>query len=139
MKVNRFKIHILIIFVLFLFFAFQAEAQKKTFRTSVDSEGIQRVEIVGGEYYFEPDHIVVKVNVPVELTMRKVPGITPHNIIIDAPEAGIDLHEDLRKEPVTVTFTPMRTGTYAIFCDKRFLFFKSHQEKGMEGALEVIE
>jgi plastocyanin len=114
-------------------------AQKKTYRASIDSDGVQRVEIVGGEYYFDPDHIIVKVNVPVELIMRKIPGITPHNIIIEAPDAGIDFKEDMSKDPKTVAFKPTKTGKYAIFCDKRFLFFKSHRERGMEGILEVVD
>jgi len=41
-------------------------------------------------------------------------------------------------EPKTVTFTPEKTGKYEIYYDKRFLFFASHREKGMEGILEVV-
>jgi hypothetical protein len=38
---------------------------------------------------------------------------------------------------VTVKFTPAVAGTFAIYCDKKLLFFKSHREKGQEGTLEV--
>ena len=127
------------ILIFLLFYVFNVYAQEKVYRASVDSDGIQRVEIVGGGYYFDPEHIIVKVNVPVELTYRKTPGITPHNIIIKAPDAGITVNENMSKDPKKIMFTPTKTGKYAIYCDKKFLFFKNHREKGMEGILEVVE
>ena len=116
-----------------------AYAEEKIFRAVIDHDGIQRVEITGGEYYFDPDHIIVRVNTPVELTIIKTPGFTPHNIIIKAPEAGIDINESMGRKPATVTFTPVKTGRFEIYCDKRFLFFRSHKDRGMHGVLEVVE
>jgi len=116
-----------------------ASAEKKMFTARIDHDGVQRVEITGGEYYFDPDHIIVKVNTPVELTAIKTAGITPHNIIVKAPEAGIDISENVGRKPKTVTFTPVKTGRFEIYCDKRFLFFKNHKERGMHGVLEVVE
>lgn len=112
---------------------------EKIFRAVVDGDGIQRVDITGGEYYFDPDHIIVTVNAPVTLTFRKTPGITPHDIIIKAPEAGIDINENMGRKPATVTFTPTKTGRFEIYCSKRFLFFKNHKDRGMKGVLEVVE
>jgi plastocyanin len=124
---------------MFLLSVVNVKAEKKVYRAVVDSDGVQRVHIVGGEYYFDPDYIVVQVNVPVELTFRKIPGITPHNIIISAPDARIDFNENMSKDPKTVTFIPVKTGKYPMYCDKKFLFFKNHRKKGMEGTLEVVE
>lgn len=129
----------LLFLIAFHFFTFNARAQEKVYRAVIDSGGVQRVEITGGSYYYDPDHIVVKVNVPVELIFKKTAGIVPHNIKIKAPEAGIEINENMSGKPKTVTFTPARTGTFDIYCDKRFLFFKSHREKGMKGILEVVE
>jgi hypothetical protein len=48
------------------------------------------------------------------------------------------IHEEIPAgETVTVRFTPMVTGSFSIYCDKKLLFFKSHREKGMEAVLEV--
>jgi plastocyanin domain-containing protein len=58
--------------------------------------------------------------------------------VIHEPDAGIDINESMGKEP-KVTFTPKKVGKYPFYCDKRFLFFKSHRERGMEGVLEVVE
>ena len=120
-------------------FAQDTGQEKKVFKAAIDKDGIQRAEITGGEYFFEPYHIIVKINVPVELMVRKKPGIVPHDIIVNAPEAGINFKEDLSKEPKIIKFTPKKTGKYPIYCSKKLLFFKSHRERGMEGMIEVIE
>ncbi len=113
--------------------------EEKIFRAVIDKDGVQRVDIVGGSYFFTPNHIVVKVNVPVELKVRKEPGIVPHNFVIKAPEGGMDIDESLSSEPKIIRFTPTKTGKYPFYCSKKFLFFESHREKGMEGTLEVTD
>ncbi len=115
-----------------------AEEKEKVFRATVDSDGVQRVEMVGGSYFFTPNHLIVRVGVPVELKVRKESGFVPHNIVVKAPEAGIDFDESLDTEAKTIRFTPKKTGTYPLYCSKRFLFFESHREKGMEGVIEVV-
>jgi plastocyanin domain-containing protein len=106
---------------------------------TLDPDGVQRVEITGGEYYFDPNYIVVKVNVPVEFKVKKAKGYVSHDIVVKAPDAGIDFKVDLSdKETKTVKFTPTKIGKYPMECDKRLLFFKSHKERGMEGVIEVV-
>lgn len=104
----------------------------------LDPDGIQRANIVGGEYFFDPAHLTVKVNIPVELTIAKEAGIVPHSIIIDAPQSGIMVDEEMGANPRKIAFTPTAVGVYPYFCSKKLLFFKSHREKGMEGVLEVV-
>jgi plastocyanin domain-containing protein len=117
-----------------------ASGQEKAYKAVTGNDGIQRIEIVGGGYYFDPNHIIVVVNVPVELEVKKkAKFLVPHNIVIKAPEAGIDFNESLSKEPKIIRFTPVKTGKYIFYCDKKLLFFKSHRDKGMEGVLEVIK
>ena len=116
-----------------------AAEQEKRFVAKVDSDGIQRVDILGGSYFFDPNYIIVKVNIPVEFRIRKEAGYTPHNFILKAQEAGIVISQDLGKEPAIIKFTPTKPGTYEYYCGKKLLFFKSHKEKGMVGTLEVTE
>jgi len=103
-----------------------------------DSDGVQRVRITAGEYYFDPNVVVVKVNLPVELQVKKAGGLSPHNIVIEAPEAGIDFAQSLSSEFKTIRFTPTKVGRYSFECSIRFLFFTSHKERGMHGILEVV-
>jgi len=132
---------VIVCFVLFICPSVMfGEGQRETlFRATVGSDGIQRVGIVGGSYFFTPNHILVRVNVPVELQVRKEPGVVPHNMVIKAPEAGIDVDASLDNEPTPIRFTPTSTGSYPFYCSKKFLFFESHREKGMEGVLEVVQ
>jgi plastocyanin domain-containing protein len=115
-----------------------SEQESQIFKASIDG-GIQKVSILGGSYFFKPNHIIVKVNVPVHLSIQKESGMVPHNIVIKAPEAGIDVEEAMKTKVKTIKFTPTQTGTYKVFCSKKLLFFASHEKKGMEGILEVIE
>ncbi|MBE0598407.1 MAG: cupredoxin domain-containing protein [Desulfuromonadales bacterium] len=116
-----------------------AEPEKRSVVAAIDADGVQRVEVIGGGYFYDPYRIQVQVNVPVELTVVKAKGMVPHNIVMRAPEAGIDFDEEMKTAPKIIRFTPTRAGTYPFYCSKKLLFLESHQEKGMEGVLEVVE
>lgn len=116
-----------------------APPDDRPFRAVINGNGVQRVEMIGGGYFFFPNRIIVKRNVPVELVVRKEPGIVPHDIVMDSPETGIKFHETLEDTPKVIRFTPTTVGTYPFFCSKKLPFFASHREKGMEGELEVVE
>lgn len=126
--------------LIFVSLSYAAEIrQKKVFTATVNEEGVQVVELVGGEYYFDPDYIIVKANVPVEFRVKKAGGIVPHDIVIDASEADVKIKEDLGKEQKKLRFTLKRAGKYQFYCTKKLLFFKSHKERGMEGIIEAVE
>lgn len=116
-----------------------AFAEEKPYQAEVGADGVQRVEILGGSYFFKPKHIIVHVNVPVELSVKKEPGIIPHNIVMKSPEAGMAFEESLSTDPKIIRFTPTKVGSYPFYCSNRFLFFESHREKGMEGVMEVVQ
>ncbi|WP_175802750.1 quinol oxidase [Burkholderia ambifaria] len=106
-------------------------------RVPVDADGVQRVTIVGGSYFFRPNHVIVRAHVPVELTVSAEPGHVPHSFEIDAPQAGIAVHTELATTPRTFRFTPTQAGRFAYYCTHRLLFLRSHRERGMEGVLDV--
>ena len=109
-----------------------------TVQAVVGTDGKQRVDILGGSYFFKPDHIVVKANVPVVLTMKREWGIVPHTFVLKIPQSGVEIDESLSTDDKTVEFTPTVPGKYTFYCRNKLLFFKSHEEKGMKGVLEVI-
>ena len=115
-----------------------AMGTEKRFVATIGVDGVQHVDVIGGDYYFDPNYIVVKVNVPVELKVKKAPGYIPHDIAVKAPEAGIDFKKDLDKDWQAITFTPTKVGKYEMICDKRLLWFKSHKDRGMDGFIEVV-
>jgi plastocyanin len=104
-------------------------------QVKADKDGVQRVRVVAGSYFFKPSHIVVKVNTPVELVASREGGMIPHDLVID----GHDVKQDLATEPRKIAFTPKKAGKYAIYCSKKPpLGGASHRERGMEGVLEVV-
>ncbi|AOJ26283.1 hypothetical protein [Burkholderia seminalis] len=107
-------------------------------RVPVDADGVQRVAIVGGSYFFRPNHVIVRAHVPVELTVSAEPGVVPHSFEIAAPpQAGMAVRTELGTTPKTFRFTPAQPGRFAYYCMHRLLFFRSHRERGMEGVLDV--
>jgi plastocyanin len=101
-------------------------------------DGIQRATVEVDSYSFSPSHLIVRAGKPVELTFKSLTTFVPHNIVIDDPRSGLSIREEVPAgERMTIKFTPTVPGSFALYCDKKLLFFKSHREKGMEGVLEV--
>jgi len=113
--------------------------ESKAYTATVAADGKEHITITGGSYFFRPDKIVVKVNVPVELTVVAEPSIIPHDFVLKDAAASIDISTHISTVPKTFEFTPTKAGEYKFYCDKKFLFFKSHREHGMEGTLKVVE
>lgn len=116
-----------------------ASPDETVYQASPAADGVQHVMIEGGAYFFKPNRVVVKSNVPVELTVSVGRSVIPHSFVLQAPEAGIAVDEDLSSEPKKIRFTPTAVGSYPFYCRNRLLFFESHREKGMEGVLDVVE
>ncbi len=96
---------------------------------------VQRVRVEAHSFYFEPNRIVVRAGVPVELTLKNNSLVVPHNFTLRAPEAGIDIDRNLGfKGGAILLFTPTKPGEYEFVCGKG-----SHMAKGMTGTLVVRE
>lgn len=113
--------------------------QEKRFVAKMGADRVQRVEMIGGDYFFDPNYIVVKVKKPVEIKIKKTAGYIRHNLIATSPEAGIVFNIDLKEEEQTVKFTPTKIGKYPIYSDKSIFGFKTDREKGMEGLIVVVK
>jgi len=115
------------------------DSQIKKVTPEINDNGVQKVKIIGGSHFFDPNYIIVKKDVPVELVFIKDPGMVPHDVAMDSPEAGIEFKFDISDTPMSATFTPTKAGKYPFYCTKKLLFFESHKDKGMKGTLEVRE
>ncbi len=156
MKIAKYLVIALVLLLPFSFTAFGDEAKPEMKQNAepqhdhsmgkvnrvvatMDADGVQRVDVIGGGYFFDPNYIVVKVNKPVELKVKKEGGYTPHDIVVKAPEAGINFSESLAKDPKIIKFTPTAIGKYPLYCSKKLLFVKSHRDRGMDGFIEVVQ
>ena len=109
------------------------------YQATIAADGVQHVRIEGGSYFFNPGHVIVKVNIPVELAVSIEKGWIPHTFVIQSPGAGIAVDESLSSDVKNIRFTPTAAGKYPFYCRNKLLFFASHREKGMEGVLEVVQ
>ncbi|MHB8483472.1 MAG: cupredoxin domain-containing protein [Nitrospiria bacterium] len=113
-------------------------AEPLVLQTSPD--GIQRAEIIADSYSYIPDHLSVTLNVPVELIIHNKAWIVPHTLVLKDANAGFEINQDIPAGKSTmVRFTPTRLGEFKFYCDKKLLFFKSHEDRGMKGILEVTK
>ena len=100
---------------------------------------MQKIDVVVDSYSFEPNEIKVKAGIPVELRLRSVTSLIPHNITMSYPEAGLELDQDIGAgKDVIVAFTPTKPGTYEFYCGQDSIF-ANHKKKGMVGTLIVTE
>jgi len=114
------------------------QAQKESRVAKAEADGVQRIRIAAGSYFFKPNHVVVKVDVPVELVASREAGMAPHDLVIRDPDGGVVAEEELSTEPKKIAFTPKKTGMYSFYCSKKLPFMAGHRERGMEGFVEVV-
>lgn len=118
--------------------AAEADSVAVPLAVPVGPDGVQRATVTLDSYSYQPNHLVVEAGKPVELTLKSVTTLTPHNFIIKDPAGSLSVEQDVSAgKTVTVTFTPTHRGTFPIYCDKRLWPLPSHRDKGMEGTLEV--
>ena len=103
----------------------------------LDADGVQRMELIADNYFYRPNYLVVQAGVPVELTIIRESWLVPHDFVLHAPEAGIDVSTSIDSEGTKIRFTPMQPGKFTFYCEEKLLFLESHREKGMEGIIEV--
>jgi plastocyanin len=107
--------------------------QEVTVKTGAD--GVQHVRVIAHSYWFEPNRIVVRAGVPVELTIKNAAFGVPHNFTCFDHDAGIELSENLNMfhGEKSARFTPAKPGEYEFYCH-----VGSHAKKGMKGKLVVV-
>jgi plastocyanin len=98
-------------------------------------DGVQHVEVTAHAFYFDPNRVVLKANVPVELRVKNGSALIPHNFSCVAPQANIQVDEGLGLlwDGETARFTPTTPGDYPFFCK-----VDGHSKKGMTGTLVVV-
>ena len=98
----------------------------------------QAIEVKLDSFTIKPDKITVKAGQPVTLKIKNEASFITHNLVIKAPQAGVEVKVDVSAgKSGEVSFTPTQPGSYEIICDKSPPIGKSHKEKGMHGLLVV--
>ena len=92
-------------------------------------EGALEVHITAKEFTYEPNELLLKVGVPVNIIFTNA-GLIEHQLILEA----FDFHAHIRQTGGShkVGFIPDRTGTFTYYCA-----IPGHKEAGMVGTLVV--
>ena len=112
---------------------FQRPVREVTATTGTDQ--VQRVTITTHSFWFDPARVVVRRDVPVELTVRNGSWLVPHDFSCHAADAGIDVDADVGAflgRSKHLKFTPTRAGEFPFHCG-----VDHHAKKGMTGVLVV--
>lgn len=123
---------------LVLVWATNLSARTPADEATVDADGTQRLTIVGGSYFFKPEHVLAKAGKPLELIVRMEEGIVPHRFVLEGPDGkpAADIELSTMPKNLRIDLPP---GQYSFACPNRLLMFKSHRERGMSGILEIRE
>lgn len=105
-------------------------------KAAAASDGVQRVEVRMSNYRFDPDLIVLRKGVPVELTLKNESALTPHEFVVEDPALRLDAEVEAYASTV-LSFTPMTAGEFRFACKKKLPFMKSHEKRGMHGILRI--
>ena len=101
-------------------------------------DGVQRIKVVLGSYFYSPNEIIIQANEPVIIELENESFWTPHNFVIGDPK--MNMHHEINVSPgdtVNLQLLLVSPGRYTFYCNNQLLFFPSHREEGMEGVLEV--
>ena len=63
-------------------------AQEQARVVKADHDGVQRVTVLAGNYFFKPSRIIVKADTPVEILASREAGMVPHDLVIQAPDGA---------------------------------------------------
>ena len=101
-------------------------------------DGVQRIKIVLGSYFYYPNEIIIQANEPVIIELENESFWTPHNFVIGDPK--MSMHHEINVSPgdtVNLQLLLVSPGRYTFYCNNQLMFFPSHREECMEGVLEV--
>jgi hypothetical protein len=108
--------------------------------TATDPDGVQRVNIFCGKDFFEPSRIVLKANVPVELTVSTMPGVPSQNFVVNVPgPKPINANAPIGTGQTKFAFNPGSPGNYSALCrDNADAAADPQRMKAKQGVLTVI-
>jgi len=85
--------------------------------TATDPDGVQRVNILCGKDFFDPSRIVVKANVPVELTVSTMPDLPSQSFVLNVPgPKPINANAPIGAGRTKFAFNPGSPGNYPALC-----------------------
>jgi hypothetical protein len=119
--------------------AFAADNHEDRIWAAIGRDGVQRVNIQCGPNFLDPNHIVIKSNVPTEILVSTTPDLAAHSFVISLPGTRpINADVPLAATQKPFAFVPGRTGDYRIFCRDDVNAGSATLQKAKQGIVTVI-
>jgi hypothetical protein len=119
--------------------AYGADADNDRTWAAIGSDGVQRIHIRCGANFLDPNHIVIKANVPVELTVSTTAGLPSHSFVISmSGPRPITADTPIEATEKTFAFVPGRPGDYQASCRDNTTTANAALLKAKQGLLTVI-
>lgn len=114
--------------------------QGEAWMAATGKDGVQRVNIRCGPDFFDPRHIVVRLNVPVALSISTTQNLSAHSFVIGrSGNSAIRADKPaLTPTPKSVTFTPDTVGDFPLACQDDSGSADATLQKAKQGVLTVI-
>lgn len=115
---------------------------EEAWRAAIGPDGMQRINIRCGPDFFDPPHVIVKANVPVELSVSTTRGLPSHNFLVNlsGPNAinATNANSPIGSAQKSFVFVPGLPGDYTMVCRNNAGVANAPTEKSMQGVLTVI-
>jgi hypothetical protein len=105
----------------------------------VGPDGVQRVYIRCGVDFFDPNRIVVRANVPVELVVSTTADLAGHSFVIALPRPGAGIvNAPVGPAHVALPFLPSLQGSFEAACRGNSKGPADRGESSRRGLLTVV-
>ncbi|CAN5422881.1 hypothetical protein BH11PSE11_BH11PSE11_01620 [soil metagenome] len=108
------------------------------------TDGVQRINIRCGDGHFDPRHIVIRANVPVEmLVSTSSADLTPHSFVLDLSGPGASsaakLDGPVGQIQKSFSFKHDQPGKYSIGCKENGSSGDSPKDEAKRGVLTIVQ
>ena len=110
----------------------------EAWRASVGTDGVQRINLQCGPNYFDPHHVIVKVNVPVEISLHSPPNMAPHHFVLDLSKISLSEGNPAGSTTKQIRFIPKTIGEHPFGCQDNAAHPHAPPEAQKMGLLTVI-
>lgn len=116
-----------------------AAGDEEAWWASVGPDGVQRIAIRCGADFFDPNRIVVRARVPVELVISTTDDVAPQSFVIDLPAPGAGrLKAAVGPAQKKLPFLPSLHGRFQVACQDSASGPADPAQRSKKGTLTVV-
>ena len=102
-------------------------------------DGVQRIKVVLGSYFYSPNEIIIQANKPVIIELENESFWTPHNFVIGDPK--MNMHHEINVSPgdtVNLQLLLVSPGRYTFTATTNSYFFLAIEKRVWRAYLKYV-